>query len=37
TFGEHYGTINAQNLIKAHTLIESGKAIGKIVLEGFNQ
>ena len=37
TFGEHYGTINAQNLIKAHTLIESGKAIGKIALEGFNQ
>lgn len=37
TFGEHYGTINAQNLIKAHAQIESGKAIGKIVLEGFNQ
>ena len=37
TFGKHYGTINAQNLIKAHTLIESGKAIGKIILEGFNQ
>ena len=37
TFGEHYGTINAQNLIKAHAQIESGKAIGKIVLERFNQ
>lgn len=37
TFGEHYGTINAQNSIKAHAQIESGKAIGKIVLEGFNQ
>ncbi|MFB2780583.1 zinc-binding alcohol dehydrogenase family protein [Shewanella mangrovisoli] len=37
TFGEHYGTINAQNLLKAHAQIESGKAIGKIVLEGFNQ
>ncbi|RBP77642.1 zinc-binding alcohol dehydrogenase family protein [Shewanella putrefaciens] len=37
TFGEHYGAINAQNLIKAHAQIESGKAIGKIVLEGFNQ
>lgn len=36
TFGEHYGTINAENLIKAHAQIESGKAIGKIVLEGFN-
>lgn len=37
TFGEHYGTINAQNLIKAHAQIESGKAIGKIVLESCNQ
>lgn len=37
TFGEHYGTINAQNLLKAHAQIESGKAIGKIVLEGFSQ
>ena len=29
------GTINAQNLIKAHTLQESGTAIGKTVLTGF--
>ena len=35
TLGEHYGTINAQNLRRAHALIESGKAKGKIVLEGF--
>lgn len=35
TLGEHYGTINAENLRKAHALIESGKARGKIVLEGF--
>ncbi len=35
TLGDHYGQINAQNLRKAHALIESGKARGKIVLEGF--
>lgn len=35
TLGEHFGKINAQNLRKAHALIESGKARGKIVLEGF--
>ncbi|SLM49856.1 NADPH:quinone reductase [Nitrospira japonica] len=35
TFGQHFGTINADNLKRAHTLIESGKAKGKIVLEGF--
>jgi zinc-binding alcohol dehydrogenase family protein len=35
TLGEHYGTINATNLARAHRLIESGKAKGKIVLEGF--
>lgn len=35
TLGEHYGTINAHNLRRAHAFIESGKAKGKIVLEGF--
>jgi zinc-binding alcohol dehydrogenase family protein len=35
TLGEHFGTINADNLRRAHALIESGKARGKIVLEGF--
>lgn len=35
TLGEHYGQINAQNLRRAHAFIESGKAKGKIVLEGF--
>lgn len=35
TLGEHYGTINAEHLKRAHALIESGKARGKIVLEGF--
>ena len=35
TLGEHYGLINATNLRCAHALLESGKAKGKIVLEGF--
>ncbi|MFG0679692.1 zinc-binding alcohol dehydrogenase family protein [Pseudomonas sp. xss_4] len=35
TLGEHFGTINASNLKRAHAVIESGKAKGKIVLEGF--
>lgn len=35
TLGEHYGTINAANLKRAHALIESGRAKGKIVLAGF--
>ena len=30
-----FGTINAANLRRAHALIESGKAQGKVVLEGF--
>lgn len=29
------GTINAENLRKAHALIESGQTVGKIVLSGF--
>jgi len=35
TLGDKFGAINAANLRRAHTLIESGKAKGKIVLEGF--
>lgn len=35
TLAETFGTINAANLRRAHGLIESGKARGKIVLEGF--
>ena len=35
TLGEHFGTINASNLRRAHALLESGKSKGKIVLEGF--
>jgi len=36
TFGKHLGNINASNLKLAHAELESGKAIGKIVLEGFS-
>ena len=35
TFAEHYGNINAENLKRAHAMLESGKSRGKIVLEGF--
>jgi zinc-binding alcohol dehydrogenase family protein len=35
TLADHFGTINAANLRRAHALIESGKARGKIVLAGF--
>ena len=35
TAGAHFGAINAANLLKAHAFIESGKAQGKVVLEGF--
>ncbi len=35
TLGEHFGTIDAANLRRAHALIESNRARGKVVLEGF--
>jgi zinc-binding alcohol dehydrogenase family protein len=35
TVGENFGQINAENLRKAHQFLETGKAKGKIVLEGF--
>lgn len=35
TVAEHFGPIQAANVRKAHALLESGKARGKIVLEGF--
>ncbi len=35
TLGEHFGTITAENIRRAHAVIESGKAKGKIVLAGF--
>jgi len=36
TLAESLGAINAANLKKAHTLIESGRSRGKIVLKGFS-
>ncbi|MFL2841045.1 MAG: zinc-binding alcohol dehydrogenase family protein [Pseudohongiellaceae bacterium] len=35
TLGENFGTINAENLKRAHAQVESNTSIGKIVLEGF--
>lgn len=35
TVGEHLGNINAENLRLAHSKLESGSTIGKLVLEGF--
>lgn len=35
TLAERFGSINASNLKRAHALIESGKARGKVVLEGW--
>jgi zinc-binding alcohol dehydrogenase family protein len=35
TLGKHFGAINADNLRRAHMLVESNRALGKIVLEGF--
>lgn len=35
TIGKNLGPINSENLRAAHTKLESGSAIGKIVLEGF--
>ncbi len=35
TLSEEFGVINAANLKRAHALIESGKARGKLVLEGW--
>ncbi|WP_219135711.1 zinc-binding alcohol dehydrogenase family protein [Janthinobacterium sp. UMAB-60] len=36
TVAERFGTINAANLKRAHALLESNTAKGKIVLENFN-
>jgi NADPH2:quinone reductase len=35
TLGANYGSINADNLRRAHRDIEMGRSIGKVVLEGF--
>ena len=36
TLAENFGSINADNLKRAHALVESGTARGKVVLEGWN-
>ncbi len=36
TLGEEYGAINAANLRRAHAMLESGRAKGKIVLAGWD-
>jgi NADPH:quinone reductase len=33
TLGENFGAINAENLRRAHAAVESGRTIGKVVLE----
>ena len=35
TLRENFGAITAANLKRAHALVESGRAVGKIVLSGF--
>lgn len=35
TLDQSFGTINAENLKRAHALLESGRSRGKIVLEGW--
>lgn len=35
TLGKHLGKINASNIKNAHSILEQGSAIGKLVLEGF--
>jgi alcohol dehydrogenase len=35
TMTERVGRIDAANLRRAHAIIESGRSVGKIVLEGF--
>ena len=35
TVGKNLGNINADNLKTAHAELESGRSIGKIVLQGF--
>jgi len=37
TLGLEMGPINASNLKKAHTMLETGRTRGKIVLTGFKR
>ena len=36
TLGQHLGPVNAANLFRAHQILESGSAIGKLVLAPFD-
>jgi NADPH:quinone reductase-like Zn-dependent oxidoreductase len=36
TLGQHLGKVSAANLKRAHKLLEEGRTIGKLVLEGFD-
>ena len=36
TLGQRLGPVNARNLQRAHALLESGRTIGKLVLEGWS-
>jgi len=36
TLAEHFGSINAHNLQRAHALLESGRTRGKVVLENWD-
>jgi NADPH:quinone reductase len=35
TLAERFGAVSVDNLRRAHALIESGRARGKVVLEGW--
>jgi NADPH2:quinone reductase len=37
TLAESLGSINAANLRRAHQMLERGRTIGKLVLEGFDR
>jgi NADPH:quinone reductase-like Zn-dependent oxidoreductase len=37
TLRTNLGQITAENMKRAHALVESGRTIGKIVLEGFSE
>ena len=37
TLHDDFGPINATNLRRAHALIENGRALGKVVLQGFGE
>lgn len=36
TLNQHFGTINASNLLRTHALLESGQSRGKVILSSFD-